>query len=454
MSARRASDGIVTTRSFPRASSDWRATLSIGIRLVGQAAKHRVTRRIPAPGALIDDLEAWLREDAKEMLVALRRPPDHDGRVALRMRLHPAAGEVEIAAAEGGRVSAVGATAEVGPGYHTYLAHLFRRLGAENNIAWEPPDVQAGTGDLTGFFETGRRADAEGPLLVWLRDTLQRACDQRALGGQPVDLIVSTADRFTFDGAIATPLGPRDDAWLSTALANPRVAVEMWPWFADVTDARYLLNRALCLMWTEVRWRPAIEEGEPEVVDEVLRLLRRAFPLDPSLPYPWREWKELLDIARDPDPMRDRVEGEAAAAPDGPLIGYRRQPVRVEQAGWQITVPGSFATLRTDEELRASGGDRIVTIAASPTGTDAAPMAAETFLERVAGHLGNEVLHHRAGEVVARAKLAIDPTSAVEMAVLEGYAGVRGSGAAIRIVIHDPADFEWALDMWRSLRPV
>ena len=50
-------------------------------------------------------------------------------------------------------------------------------------------------------------------------------------------------------------------------------------------------------MWTDVRWRPAIEEGEPEVVDEVLRLLRRAFPLEPSLPYPWREWKELLDIA-------------------------------------------------------------------------------------------------------------------------------------------------------------
>jgi hypothetical protein len=445
---------MVMAPSIPRSSAHWRAALSIGIRLLGQASKRGRYRRLPTPAALVDDIEAWLREDAKEMLVALRRLPTDGDRAAVRLRLHPAAGEVEVAVAEGGSVSAVGATAEVGPGYHTYLAHHLRRLGAENGITWEPPDVQAGTGDLTGFFETGRRADAEGPLLVWLRDTLQRARDQRSLGGQPVDLIVSTADRFTFDGAIATPLGPRDDAWLSAALANPRTAVEIWPWFADATDARYLLNRALCLMWTEVRWRPAIEEGEPEVVDEVLRLLRRALPLEPELPYPWREWKELLDIARDPDPLRERVEQEAAAAPEGPPIGYRRNPVRVEQAGWQITVPGSFATLRTDEELRASGGDRTITIAASPTGTDAAPMAAETFLERVAGHLGNEVLHHRDGEVVARAKLAIDPTSAVEMAVLEGYAGVRGSGAAIRIVIHDPADFEWALNMWRSLRPV
>jgi hypothetical protein len=80
-------------------------------------------------------------------------------------------------------------------------------------------------------------------------------------------------------------------------------------------------------------------------------------------------------------------------------------------------------------------------------------MEAETFLYRVAAHLGKEVLHHRDGEVVGRAKLAIDPTSVVEVAVLEGYAAVRGSGAAIRIVIHDAADWEWALDMWRSLRP-
>ena len=409
---------------------------------------------MPSPGVLADDIEPWLREDAKDMIVAFRRLPAEGGRVALRLRLHPAAGEVEIAIAEGGRVSVVGATSEVGPGYHTYLAHLLRRLGSAHGITWDPPDVQAGTGDLTGFFETGRRADAEAPLLVWLRDTLQRACDQRALAGQPLELIASTADRFTFEGAIATPLGPRDDEWLSAAVANPRVAVELWPWFADATDARYLLNRALCLMWTDVRWRPAIEEGEPEVVDEVLRLLRRAFPLEPSLPYPWREWKELLDIAGDRDPMRERVEREAVAAADGPRIGYRRQPVRVAQAGWQLTVPGSFATFRTDEELRASEGDRTITIAASPTGTPSSPMAAETFLDRVAAHLGKEVLNHQDGEVVARAKLAIDPTSAVEMAVLEGYAAVRGSGAAIRITIHDAADWEWALDMWRSFRPV
>ena len=402
---------------------------------------------------LLDDVEGWLRRDAGDMLVALRRLPSSAERAAVRVRLHPAAGELEVAADEEGRVMAVGSTAEVGPGYHTYVAHLLRRLGTDNGIAWAPADDDAGTGDLTGFFESGRRRDAELPLLAWLRDALKRACDQRGSGGQPVQLIGSTTDRFTFDGAIATPLGPRDDAWLSEAVANPRVAVEIWPWFADVTDARYLLNRALATMWTEIRWRPAIEEGEPAVVDGVLRLLRRAFPLEPSLPYPWREWKELLDIAGDRDPMRDRVEREAAAAPDGPRIGYRRRPVRVEQAGWQLTIPGSFATVRTSEELRASEGDRTITVAASPTGTESGPMPAETFLDRIAAHLGPDVLRYRDGELQARARLAIDPTAVVQRFVLEGYSAVTGSGAAIRIVIHDAADRDWALDMWRSLRP-
>jgi hypothetical protein len=237
-------------------------------------------------------------------------------------------------------------------------------------------------------------------------------------------------------------------------VTNPRVAVEIWPWFADRTDARYLLNRALSLMWTDVRWRPAIEEGEPALIEAVLRLLRRALPLEPGLPYPWREWKELLDIAGERDPMRERVEREAAAVPDGPRIGYRRKPVRVEQAGWQLTIPGSFATYRTDDELRASEGDRTITIAASATGTASDPMPPEPFLERIAAHLGPDAVEHRAGEVQGRARVAIDPTSVVQRAVLEGYSAVTGSGAAIRIVIHDSADWEWALDMWRSLRPV
>ena len=80
-------------------------------------------------------------------------------------------------------------------------------------------------------------------------------------------------------------------------------------------------------------------------------------------------------------------------------------------------------------------------------------MPPETFLQRVAGHLGSDALVHRDGPVVGRARVEVDPTTGVEVAVLNGYSAVLGSGAAIRIEIDDPADWDWALEMWRSLAP-
>ena len=80
-------------------------------------------------------------------------------------------------------------------------------------------------------------------------------------------------------------------------------------------------------------------------------------------------------------------------------------------------------------------------------------MTAEAFLERVSGNLGSGALTHQDGQVIGKARLAVDDGAEVGHAVLDAYSAVRGSGAALRIEIHDPADWEWALDMWRSLRP-
>ena len=81
-------------------------------------------------------------------------------------------------------------------------------------------------------------------------------------------------------------------------------------------------------------------------------------------------------------------------------------------------------------------------------------MGAQAFVDQVGGDLGPEAIDHRAGGVIGRAQ-AVDATPApgVEVGVLDGYSAVVGSGAAIRIVFDDPGDWQWALDMWRSLAP-
>ena len=122
-------------------------------------------------------------------------------------------------------------------------------------------------------------------------------------------------------------------------------------------------------------------------------------------------------------------------------------------AGWVLEVPGSFAEVRTEDELWVGGAGRTITLAATATGTPSGPMSAQDFLDQVAGDLGSKALAHRAGPLLGRARLMTDSSSGVEIGVVEGFMAVRGSGAVIRITFDDPEDWHWALDTWRALVP-
>ena len=117
-------------------------------------------------------------------------------------------------------------------------------------------------------------------------------------------------------------------------------------------------------------------------------------------------------------------------APAG-LIGYRRTQVVLTHAGWVLEVPGSFAEVRTEDEL-VGGAGRTITLAATATGTPTGPMSAQDFLDQVAGDLGSKALTHRAGPLLGRAQLMTDSSSGVEIGVVEGFMAVRGSGVIIR----------------------
>jgi hypothetical protein len=147
----------------------------------------------------------------------------------------------------------------------------------------------------------------------------------------------------------------------------------------------------------------------------------------------------------------DRAKREPA--PDS-LIGYRRGHVIYNHAGWVLEVPGSFAEVRTEDELWVGGAGRTITLAATATGSASGPMSAQDFLDQVAGDLGSTALTHRAGPLLGRARLMTDSSSGVEIGVVEGFMAVRGSGAVVRITFDDPEDWHWALDTWRALLPV
>src|SRR5262249_58248403 len=93
--------------------------------------------------------------------------------------------------------------------------------------------------------------------------------DARAKGATRLQLATPPGVRYTFDGAVATVVGPRDDAWLERALVDPRVAADIWPWVADAMDARYHLGRVLAMLWNDVHWRAPAGPGEAAMIDDI-----------------------------------------------------------------------------------------------------------------------------------------------------------------------------------------
>jgi hypothetical protein len=412
----------------------------------GQAQKRGLIPRTPAGERVLADVATWLTAEYSDAVRSTHSRTTPTGEHELAIDLHPAAAPLLLVATEGGRVSVAGETAPTGPGYHRFVGRLLERMATEVGVEWTEGD------GATTFLD---RPAAERAYLAWLGPQLTRARVAVQRGERAVHLGLPAGTRYTVDEALVTVLGPRSEAWLESAIADPRTALEITPWWSDATDGRYLLNRALASMWTDVRWRAPAMEAEGELMDEVHRRLSRAFPMDPGLPYPWRAWSELAKLRRIDDAMARQAIGRAAAGPEPSTpIGYRRQPVRITHEGWLLTVPGSWAERRSPEEWWGGGVGRSITLAATRTGgASGGTMSAEDFIDQFAVDLGRDALTHRAGEVVGRGRLTTDPTSGVEVGVLDGYAAIRGSGAAIRIEFNDPADWEWAVDTWRALTP-
>jgi hypothetical protein len=422
--------------------------------LTGQASRRGLVPRVPTADRLLGDISAWLTSAYPDVVIGTRRTSTPTGQQLLHVGLHPVAPDVVIGATDTGATTIDAHTVTTGPGYHRFVARVAERIGVELGINWTTA-VSDGDATRVGGMTFVDRPTTERSYLGWLGRELVGAQARRSAGLTGIHVGMPDRVTYTFDGAIATPLGPRDDAWLEAALADTRVATDITPWWPDATDARYLLDRALCLMWLEVRWRsPAIPE-EGALLDEVHRLLTKAFPLDPSLPYPWQAWSEIVVARGLNDAMARQVLHRAGAGDPaaGTPIGYRRQPVTIHHEGWRLTVPGSFAERRTDEEWWGGGAGRRVTLAAVQTGTATGAMSPETFLGEYARDLGPDAIDHRAGSVLGRGRLQTDASSGVDIGILDAYSAVVGSGAAIRIEFDDPGDWQWALDMWRSLAP-
>jgi hypothetical protein len=254
------------------------------------------------------------------------------------------------------------------------------------------------------------------------------------------------------EGNAMSNLGFWSRGWFETfTLASEEArrseAARFFPWWNRAMDARFWLNLALALAWTEVPWHVPADEAEQDLFRLVLGCIEKAQGLDPSIPVPGREIAELRELLESSDYGR-------APGPEG--IGFRRYPMRrALTGGWTLKLPGYYYDALEDHDTtqtywwngRSVRGSSLSFKRApdSPPpnlsellGKDASSGPALTFSE--GGQVGRATFERRSNDEDG------------EYCVLHGRMATTTQLCHVTICYDDEADAPWAEDCWRSIR--
>ena len=329
------------------------------------------------------------------------------------LELHPEASPLRILVTDDGDLEISGESSGIGPGYHAHAAAVLVPVLEELDFTWD-----------------GDEPDPEAAITAWLAGELAAGQTRVAM---PAEL------SFKVDGAVHTPLGPRDRAWVDAVIADPARGKDAFAWW---TDAPGHPERAAALlaMWLRVPWREPLDREERDLMKSVDGALRAARKADPTLDLPYAEWAELLvHLGAD----EDRVAAIRAKATGPATIGYRRHLIELEVGAWTLDLPGAFVGSFEDERYIATDGDRLVELSTLTAGgehdsqalLDIAP-AKHDVIERISeGDRRGRAEAYADGDVQIVHGLM---TSAPEVAILTCKS--------------TQDDRAWALAAWRSLR--
>ena len=187
---------------------------ALGVGLGGLAQKRGLIPRVPDGDRLLADAAVWLTGEYLDAVRSTHQRTLPGGEAGLAVDLHPAVAPFFLTANDEGRVTAVAETGVAGPGYHRFVGRVLERLSAELAIDWTDGD------GATAFVD---RQGAERLYLGWLGPQLAKARGRVRRGERAVPLGMPASTKVTTESALATVLGPRDEDWLDSAIADPRL---------------------------------------------------------------------------------------------------------------------------------------------------------------------------------------------------------------------------------------
>jgi hypothetical protein len=420
----------------------------------------RADRRPTRAEALgwLDRAADWF-ENRGDAVLDARVTRDADDRAHLVVSFHPAAEPVQVRLGGSGKVRVFATTTPAGPGYHAHLCDTLDQLAAEFDLEWDDAESK----DDSGYFGSRDRAALDAAFRRWLAT----ACVAAEVNGSKASVGLPQGHGFHATGEVLTPLGPRPQTWLATAAESPQ---DFFPWWNADLDAAFYRNRALVRLWCDFTWRAPLTEAEGELADQIANDLASAFKLDPAAELPWEEWLELLDAIRaDEEGFTVSLTDDSlsiqlwkrAHPPDpkraGPKVGYRRFPLRAQLAsGWSVEVPGDFAREWAEKGIwTAWNRTRSVWFhCLGLTNYDGDQASTEQALDVGRRTLpeGVAVPGFERNGVVGEAVVGTTAEDGRTVHRLGGIAAVPGQLVTCNVYFTDPADQDWAVKTWQSLR--
>jgi hypothetical protein len=376
-------------------------------------------------------------ESAAELAPEVTREGDD-----VLVALHPAAAPITLRA-ESDRITMHADTGTAGPGYHEEVDALMRAAAKATGIVWEDSSIPD-------------RVALEHAMDDWLASTAREIVALADRGATGFSILLPDGVEYAHTQLLATPLGPRDRAWLERVKTTPSAGRDVLAWWDHGRGAAYFAGLARALAWTEVRWRSPIDDRERTLLDRVVTAIERAHGLDPSIDLPWLEAAEIYELLGE-DSLRATRAGVLAeglrkrGARD--RIGYRRNAVRVSlSGGWSLVIPGELAE-RWEERGTWVGWDRRRTIwMSSMTAEGDGASSTEAVLAGLPELPGEgDLLRMERGPILGHARFAIGEDDGKPCAVLRAHAACGKHVALGTIILPEDADRTWALETWGTL---
>jgi hypothetical protein len=384
-----------------------------------------------------------------------------DEHPCVHLRFHPAADPVKIWMPEASTVKVSADTASAGPGYHLFLCGYLHSLAAKFDMSWESEDDDNESRDRNNptFFSRDPE-QTYYQMFGWLA-TMASSANMMA-GSGSFHLAMPPAHQFMSDKPLITCMGARSSEWLQAVSKNPGAGADVFPWLNPGVGAEFILNRALVHMWSDIRWCPPIADGDEVMMRNVLNLLAQAFKTDPNLKYPWREWSEIMGYLRIDDQLSALVAKKAKAEPEGELIGYRRNDVRVMlDQGWSVLVPGRYAESGTYDPSTQNhtwefwDDDMLIWFTTYPTyGNEAGKVMpvdeAILELDQLQENIGELVEEEASGKIWRRSFVSGDPDK-TEAWRFSSILLVPGRLAMTHVFTDKKSDLVEALNFFRNI---